>query len=134
MFSMKVEKVRRKKKKLFQLMIKNNQHRKQRVSLKKSMISKIENKSVCCQNSSIFNRHFVCFFLAEEESAQSVNKEELTPNIPNFAQYLIIGGGTAAMSAFKSIRAHDPTSKVCLINIRLESFEFFLSFVLRCWS
>jgi hypothetical protein len=42
-----------------------------------------------------------------------LNKEELTPVIPNFAQYLIIGGGTTAMSAFKSIRAHDPTAKVC---------------------
>jgi hypothetical protein len=42
-----------------------------------------------------------------------MDKKELTPNIPNFAQYLIIGGGTTAMSAFKSIRAHDPTAKVC---------------------
>lgn len=50
-------------------------------------------------------------FLAEEET-QEINKEELTPVIPNFAQYLIIGGGTTAMSAFKSIRAHDPTAKV----------------------
>jgi hypothetical protein len=42
-----------------------------------------------------------------------MNKEELTPNIPNFAQYLIIGGGATALSALKSIRAHDPTAKVC---------------------
>jgi hypothetical protein len=44
-----------------------------------------------------------------------MNKEELTPNIPNFAQYLIIGGGATALSALKSIRAHDPTAKVCFI-------------------
>jgi hypothetical protein len=62
------------------------------------------------------------FLSAEEEnpdSAQQMSKEELTPNIPNFAQYLIIGGGTTAMSAFKSIRAHDPTAKVraiCLVS------------------
>jgi hypothetical protein len=58
------------------------------------------------------------FFLAEQDdpdSAKQMNKEELTPNIPNFAQYLIIGGGTTAMSAFKSIRAHDPTAKVCFL-------------------
>ena len=62
-------------------------------------------------------------FLAEVEDPNAVkqlDKQELTPKIPNFAQYLIIGGGTAAMSAFKSIRAHDPTAKVyfsfyCLI-------------------
>ena len=55
------------------------------------------------------HRHFV---LAEEQSSSGVSKEDLTPNIPNFAPYLIIGGGTTAMSAFKSIRAHDPTAKV----------------------
>ncbi|CAF3560149.1 unnamed protein product [Adineta steineri] len=57
--------------------------------------------------------------LATEEDPDSVkamNKEELTPNIPNFAQYLIIGGGAAAMSAFKSIRAHDATAKVLVIS------------------
>jgi len=44
-----------------------------------------------------------------------MNKEELTPNIPNFAQYLIIGGGATALSALKSIRAHDATAKVYFI-------------------
>ena len=68
--------------------------------------------------------------LAEEEDPKQINKEELTPVIPNFAQYLIIGGGTTAMSAFKSIRAHDPTAKVCwhliskLILITLNSIRF----------
>lgn len=56
-----------------------------------------------------FDRNFV---LAEEQSSSDVSKDDLTPNIPNFAPYLIIGGGTTAMSAFKSIRAHDPTAKV----------------------
>jgi len=46
-----------------------------------------------------------------------MNKEELTPNIPNFAQYLIIGGGATALSVLKSIRAHDPTAKVCFISL-----------------
>ncbi len=54
--------------------------------------------------------------LAEEEDPKQINKNELTTNIPNFAQYLIIGGGTTAMSAFKSIRAHDPTAKVLVIS------------------
>ena len=62
-------------------------------------------------------KYFIDFLfrilLAEDEDPQQINKEELTPVIPNFAQYLIIGGGTTAMSAFKSIRAHDPTAKVC---------------------
>ncbi|UJR30224.1 hypothetical protein I4U23_017762 [Adineta vaga] len=54
--------------------------------------------------------------LAEEESPEEVDKKDLTPNIPNFAQYLIIGGGATAMSAFKSIRAHDATAKVLVIS------------------
>ncbi len=65
-------------------------------------------------------KYFIYFYfilLAEEEDPKQINKEELTPVIPNFAQYLIIGGGTTAMSAFKSIRAHDPTAKVSLCSI-----------------
>ncbi|CAF0984749.1 unnamed protein product [Rotaria sordida] len=51
-----------------------------------------------------------------EETAKLIKKDELTPNIPNFAQYLIIGGGATAMSAFKTIRAHDATAKVLVIS------------------
>ncbi|CAF3256730.1 unnamed protein product [Rotaria socialis] len=51
-----------------------------------------------------------------DEDSKSVKKEELTPHIPNFAQYLIIGGGTTAMSAFKTIRALDPTAKVLVVS------------------
>ena len=36
--------------------------------------------------------------------------------IPSYVPYLIIGGGTAAMSAFKAIRANDPTAKVISLN------------------
>ncbi|CAF3454465.1 unnamed protein product [Rotaria sp. Silwood1] len=54
--------------------------------------------------------------LAKEEDSELIKKEELTPNIPNFAQYLIIGGGATAMSAFKTIRAHDATAKVLVIS------------------
>ena len=53
---------------------------------------------------------FVCS--AIETDRDSIKKEDLTPDIPNFAQYLIIGGGTTAMSAFKTIRAHDAQAKV----------------------
>ncbi|CAF2367902.1 unnamed protein product [Rotaria sp. Silwood2] len=51
-----------------------------------------------------------------EEDSKFIKKEELTPHIPNFAQYLIIGGGATAMSAFKTIRAHDATAKVLVIS------------------
>ncbi|CAF1544433.1 unnamed protein product [Adineta ricciae] len=54
--------------------------------------------------------------LAEEEQPVELSKTDLTPVIPSFAQYLIIGGGTAALSAFKSIRAHDATAKVLVIS------------------
>ena len=47
----------------------------------------------------------------EEEVVKSV-QEKFLPDIPTHAQYLIVGGGTAAMSAFKAIRANDPTAKV----------------------
>jgi hypothetical protein len=50
--------------------------------------------------------------LDEQDTPIEIKREQLTPAIPNFAPYLIIGGGTTAMSAFKSIRAHDATAKV----------------------
>ncbi|CAF3885264.1 unnamed protein product [Rotaria magnacalcarata] len=53
-----------------------------------------------------------------DEDSKSVKKEELTPHIPNFAQYLIIGGGTTAVSAFKTIRALDPTAKVINLDLK----------------
>jgi len=37
------------------------------------------------------------------------------PEIPNHVQYLIVGGGTAAMSAFKSIRALDANARVLVV-------------------
>lgn len=70
-------------------------------------------------------------FLADEDTKE-INKEELTPSIPNFAQYLIVGGGTTAMSAFKSIRAHDPTAKVCCHSI--DELHSILSDIIRSWS
>lgn len=36
-------------------------------------------------------------------------------NLPDSIDYLIIGGGTAAFSAFRSIRANDPKAKVLVI-------------------
>jgi programmed cell death 8 (apoptosis-inducing factor) len=51
----------------------------------------------------------------EELKQSSFDKEKILPEIPNHAQYLIVGGGTAAMSAFKAIRAQDPTARVLVI-------------------
>ena len=82
---------------------------------RKMPMGKIENPSVRRMTCRDFLLSIDSFLLADDEkpdSAQLISREELTPNIPNFAQYLIIGGGTTAMSAFKSIRAHDPTAKV----------------------
>ncbi len=53
-----------------------------------------------------------------KEEARKDESEQFLPEIPSHAQYLIVGGGTAAMSAFKAIRAGDPTAKVgqfCLV-------------------
>ena len=100
----------------------------------KLMIYKIE-KYLVRWDISIDYFHKFLLFLAEEEHPDSVkqmNKEELTPNIPNFAQYLIIGGGAAAMSAFKSIRAHDATAKVCFI-LLINSFLLYLISLGSCY-
>lgn len=55
---------------------------------------------------------------AETETAAQLDQEKFLPEIPNFAQYLIVGGGTAAMSAFKAIRARDPTARVNFKSIK----------------
>jgi len=49
----------------------------------------------------------------DEAPAKTNNK--FLPDIPSHAQYLIVGGGTAAMSAFKAIRASDPGAKVLIV-------------------
>jgi len=51
----------------------------------------------------------------ESESPAKVEQEKFLPEIPNHAQYLIVGGGTTAMSAFKSIRANDPDARVLVV-------------------
>ena len=48
---------------------------------------------------------------SEEAPVTKVEAKNL-PDIPSHAQYLIIGGGTSAMAAFKAIRANDPYAKV----------------------
>ena len=35
---------------------------------------------------------------------------------PESVQYLIVGGGTAAFAAYRSIKAHDPTAKILIIS------------------
>lgn len=47
-----------------------------------------------------------------ESKPELQEEEKFLPEIPSHVQYLIIGGGTAAMSAFKSIRALDANAKV----------------------
>ncbi len=49
----------------------------------------------------------------QKSSAAAI--EKVLPEIPNYAQYLIVGGGTAAMSAFKAIRANDPKARVLVV-------------------
>ena len=52
------------------------------------------------------------------ESMDSKGRSKIVPNpedsgtIPEEVPYLLIGGGTAAFSAFRSIKASDPTAKV----------------------
>ena len=48
----------------------------------------------------------------EEPKTVPNDSDKFLPEIPSHAQYLIIGGGTSAMSAFKAIRASDPTARV----------------------
>lgn len=49
------------------------------------------------------------------EEVAKQEQEKFLPEIPSHAQYLIVGGGTAALSAFKAIRANDPTAKVLVV-------------------
>lgn len=53
---------------------------------------------------------------SENLEAKKEEEAKFLPEIPSHAQYLIVGGGTAAMSAFKSIRANDENAKVNLIS------------------
>lgn len=52
-----------------------------------------------------------------KESDISDEQKRILNKYPSFAPYLIVGGGTAAMSAFKSIRANDPKAKVNLFSM-----------------
>jgi programmed cell death 8 (apoptosis-inducing factor) len=51
----------------------------------------------------------------QETKKPAFDSNKVLPEIPNYAQYLIVGGGTAAMSAFKAIRANDPQARVLVI-------------------
>lgn len=55
--------------------------------------------------------------LSDERDTKLIMPEEekFLPEIPSHAQYLIVGGGTAAMAAFKSIRANDENAKVLVV-------------------
>ena len=50
-----------------------------------------------------------------EGEVLETSDEKFLPEIPSHVQYLIIGGGTAANAAFKSIRALDENSRVLVI-------------------
>lgn len=54
----------------------------------------------------------------QQQQKPGEDRQKLLPDIPSHVPYLIIGGGTAALSAFKAIRANDPVARV--------SFLFFL--------
>lgn len=45
----------------------------------------------------------------------NVQDDKFLPDVPSHVQYLIVGGGTAANSAFKAIRAKDANAKVLVI-------------------
>lgn len=49
---------------------------------------------------------------AKKSSGAEKDDANFLPDIPSYAPYLIVGGGTAAMSAFKAIRAKDAKAKV----------------------
>lgn len=46
---------------------------------------------------------------------KNVQDDKFLPDVPSHVQYLIVGGGTAANSAFKAIRAKDANAKVLVI-------------------
>ncbi|CAF0858276.1 unnamed protein product [Brachionus calyciflorus] len=50
-----------------------------------------------------------------ETEAIKLDEEKFLPEVPSHAQYLIVGGGTAAMAAFKAIRAKDPSARVLVV-------------------
>ena len=52
---------------------------------------------------------------AEGSEVKKQDVEKFLPEIPNHAQYLIVGGGTAAMAAFKAIRANDENARVLVV-------------------
>ncbi|CAM4854142.1 unnamed protein product [Rotaria socialis] len=86
---------------------------------KQQSIAEYDSRHIKSKDSDESNRTSVEKDTIEQENSnlvETINKNDLTSNIPNFAQYLIIGGGATAMSAFKSIRAHDPTAKVLVIS------------------
>jgi len=53
--------------------------------------------------------------VVHEIVSSNVQAEVVLPEIPSHVQYLIVGGGTAAMSAFKSIRALDANARVLVV-------------------
>ena len=56
----------------------------------------------------------------KEASAGQQAQDKSLPEIPSHVQYLIVGGGTAALSAFKAIRANDATARVNICAFSLE--------------
>jgi programmed cell death 8 (apoptosis-inducing factor) len=53
-------------------------------------------------------------FLQKKNNVIERNPQQ-SSSIPGEVPYLLIGAGTAAFSAFRSIKANDPTAKVILI-------------------
>uniref|UniRef100_A0A182Y019 FAD/NAD(P)-binding domain-containing protein n=1 Tax=Anopheles stephensi TaxID=30069 RepID=A0A182Y019_ANOST len=57
----------------------------------------------------------------KEDAARKKRTYPASPkDLPKHVPYLLIGGGTASIAAFRSIRGHDPKAKVMMITNELE--------------
>lgn len=54
--------------------------------------------------------------VAEETSASPATPPEpILPDIPEYAQYLLVGAGSATFAAFRAIKARDPKAKILIV-------------------
>uniref|UniRef100_A0A182W7A5 FAD/NAD(P)-binding domain-containing protein n=1 Tax=Anopheles minimus TaxID=112268 RepID=A0A182W7A5_9DIPT len=56
----------------------------------------------------------------EDERRKKQTYPASSKDLPKHVPYLLIGGGTASIAAFRSIRVHDPKAKVMMITNELE--------------
>lgn len=64
----------------------------------------------------IYINYIRCFYTEKKEGKRRFREKIKVPTesklIPQEVTYLLIGGGTAAFSAFRSIKSRDPKAKV----------------------